>query len=38
MLSLAITKPYLALDFGVESGRTALAHLLSGILTTEEVH
>lgn len=31
-------KPYLAFDFGAESGRTILAHLNSGILTTEEVH
>jgi len=31
-------KPYLALDFGAESGRAVLAHLHSGILTTEEVH
>lgn len=32
------TKPYLAFDFGAESGRAVLAHLQSGILTTEEVH
>jgi rhamnulokinase len=31
-------KPYLAFDFGAESGRAVLAHLNSGILTTEEVH
>ena len=31
-------KPYLAFDFGAESGRAVLAHLRSGILTTEEVH
>ena len=31
-------KPYLAFDFGAESGRAFLAHLQSGILTTEEVH
>jgi rhamnulokinase len=30
-------KPYLAFDFGAESGRAILAHLKSGILTTEEV-
>jgi len=30
-------KPYLAFDFGGESGRAVLAHLQSGILTTEEV-
>src|SRR5690242_15699291 len=32
------SKPYLAFDFGAESGRAVLAHLESGILTTEEVH
>jgi rhamnulokinase len=32
------SKPYLAFDFGAESGRALLAHLQSGILTTEEVH
>src|SRR5579864_4869826 len=31
-------KPYLAFDFGAESGRAVLALLQSGILTTEEVH
>jgi rhamnulokinase len=31
-------RPYLAFDFGAESGRAVLAHLHSGILTTEEVH
>lgn len=31
-------KPYLAFDLGAESGRAVLAHLRSGILTTEEVH
>jgi rhamnulokinase len=31
-------KPYLAFDFGAESGRAVLAHLKSGILTTEELH
>src|ERR1700722_4949403 len=31
-------KPYLAFDFGAESGRAVLAHLQSGILRTEEVH
>ena len=31
-------KPYLAFDFGAESGRAVLAHLQSGILTTEVVH
>ena len=34
----AAAKPYLAFDFGAESGRAVLAHLQSGILTTEEVH
>jgi len=29
---------YLALDFGAESGRAVLAHLHSGIITTEEIH
>jgi rhamnulokinase len=28
----------LAFDFGAESGRAVLAHLQSGILTTEEIH
>jgi rhamnulokinase len=31
-------QPYLAFDFGAESGRAVLARLQSGILTTEEVH
>jgi rhamnulokinase len=30
--------PYLAFDFGAESGRAVLAHVRSGIITTEEVH
>jgi rhamnulokinase len=30
--------PYLAFDFGAESGRAVLAHLQSGILSTKEVH
>jgi len=30
--------PYLAFDFGAESGRALLAELKSGILTTREVH
>jgi rhamnulokinase len=34
----AQSKPYLAFDFGAESGRAVLAHLRSGILTTDEVH
>ncbi len=32
------SKPYLAFDFGAESGRAVLGRLQSGILTTEEVH
>jgi hypothetical protein len=32
------SKPYLAFDFDAESGLAVLAHLQSGILTTEEVH
>jgi rhamnulokinase len=32
------SKPYLAFDFGAESGRAILAHLHSGVLTTQEVH
>ncbi|HYM79570.1 MAG TPA: rhamnulokinase family protein [Candidatus Dormibacteraeota bacterium] len=31
-------KPYLAFDLGAESGRAVLAHLQSGILTTEQIH
>ena len=38
MPSSTHAKPYLAFDFGAESGRAVLAHLRSGILTTEEVH
>ncbi len=38
MPNLPHSKPYLAFDFGAESGRAVLAHLQSGILTTEEVH
>ena len=38
MPKTAQAKPYLAFDFGAESGRAVLAHLQSGILTTEEVH
>jgi rhamnulokinase len=34
----APAKPYLAFDFGAESGRAVLAHLESGILRIEEVH
>ena len=32
------SKPYLAFDFGAESGRAVLAHLQAGTLTTSEVH
>ena len=38
MPSLPRSKPYLAFDFGAESGRAVVAHLQSGILTTQEVH
>ena len=38
MASNPHNKPYLAFDFGAESGRAVLGHLRSGILTTEEVH
>lgn len=31
-------KPYLAFDLGAESGRAILAHLSSGVITTEEVY
>jgi len=31
-------KPYLAFDFGAESGRAVLGRLQSGLLTLEEVH
>src|ERR1700721_1320821 len=31
-------KPYLAFDFGAESGRAVLAYLHGGVLTTKEVH
>jgi rhamnulokinase len=38
MPNTANARPYLAFDFGAESGRAVLAHLQSGILTTDEVH
>jgi rhamnulokinase len=38
MPSQEFTKPYLAFDLGAESGRAILAHLHSGILTTQEIH
>jgi rhamnulokinase len=31
-------KPFLAFDFGAQSGRAVLGHLHAGILTTQEVH
>ena len=31
------SRPYLAIDLGAESGRAILAHLDSGVLTTEEI-
>jgi rhamnulokinase len=37
MLDPGHSKPYLAFDFGAESGRAVLGHLQSGILTTKEV-
>jgi rhamnulokinase len=32
------SKPYLAFDFGAESGRAILAHLHADALTTQEIH
>jgi rhamnulokinase len=32
------SKPYLAIDFGAESGRAILAYLHSDVLTTQEIH
>jgi rhamnulokinase len=32
------SRPYLAFDFGAESGRAILARLHDGILTTQEIH
>ena len=37
MLNSKSSKPYLAFDFGAESGRAILAHLDSGVLTTQEI-
>ena len=31
-------KPFLAFDLGAETGRAVLAHINSGVITTEEVH
>ena len=33
-----LERPYLAFDFGAESGRAVLARFRDGVLTTEEVH
>lgn len=38
MPSSGASKPFLAFDFGAESGRAILAHLHSGVLTTHEIH
>jgi len=38
MPSAAVIRTFLAFDFGAESGRAVLAHLHSGVITTEEVH
>ena len=38
MPSAGHSKPYLAFDFGAESGRAVLGDLQSGILTIEQVH
>ena len=38
MPNLPRSKPYLAFDFGAESGRAVLARLQAGILTRQEVH
>src|SRR5260370_27117755 len=32
------SKPFLAFDFGAESGRAVLAHVHGGVITTEDVH
>jgi rhamnulokinase len=37
-LSHDFLKPYLAFDFGAESGRAVLAHLQDGVLSTREIH
>src|SRR5437773_3567043 len=33
-----VPKPYLAFDLGAESGRAVMAHLHSGVITTEEIY
>ncbi|HMD38738.1 MAG TPA: rhamnulokinase family protein [Candidatus Acidoferrum sp.] len=38
MSSSGASKPFLAFDFGAESGRAILARLNSGVLTTQEIH
>jgi rhamnulokinase len=38
MLEPARSMPFLAFDFGAETGRAVLAHLQSGVLTIREVH
>ena len=38
MSRAAGVRTFLAFDFGAESGRAVLAHLHSGVITTEEVH
>jgi rhamnulokinase len=38
MPSPGASKPFLAFDFGAESGRAILAHLHCGVLTTQEIH
>jgi rhamnulokinase len=38
MPSPGALKPFLAFDFGAESGRAMLARLHSGVLTTQEIH
>src|SRR5437016_13483558 len=38
MPSSSATGPCLAFDFGAESGRAVLAHLHSGVITTEVIH
>ncbi len=37
-MTTSAQKPFLAIDLGAESGRAVLAHVRSGLLTTEEVH
>ncbi len=37
-MSESLERPYLAFDFGAESGRAVLGHFHSGVITTQEVH